>query len=335
MFASIIGELVSLVYLLTSFKLKKHFKFRKGFFKNVKSGKGTFTELMGIALPSTGSRMIGSISWFFEPIVVAQSLQLAGVTAAALTSQYGELTGYALPLLMLPSFVTASLATALVPAVSEARTTGNFSLVEHRLQQALKITFITGCLAVVTLFIFAEPILQVMYGSSHAAVFIKFLSPFFILYYFQYPLQSMLQALDLAKAAMFNSLAGNILKIGVIWPLASKESFGIMGAAIGIAVGSMLVTFLHFSTVLKVVPFTLHFRSYMLALVIALISGWGGYYIYQDPLSSQPLGTRLLLSVTVVFLLFTFFMLLTGFIKKADLIRIPVIGVFLSRFAWK
>ncbi|MFJ7937202.1 stage V sporulation protein B [Peribacillus sp. NPDC096622] len=335
MFASIIGELVSLIYLLTSFKIKKHFKFRKGFFKNVKSGKGTFTELMGIALPTTGSRMIGSVSWFFEPIVVAQSLALAGVTAAAATSQYGELTGYALPLLMLPSFVTSSLATALVPAVSEARTTGNFLLVEHRLQQALKITFITGCLAIVILFIFAEPILQVMYGSSHAAVFIKFLAPFFILYYFQYPLQSMLQALDLAKAAMFNSLAGNILKIGVIWLLASKESFGIMGAAIGIAVGTMLVTFLHFSTVLKVVPFTLHFRSYISALVLALISGWGGYYLYQFPLSSQTIGTRLLLSVTVVILLFTFFLLMTGSIKKADLIRIPVVGDFLSKLAWK
>lgn len=335
MVASIIGELVSLVYLLTSFKFKKHFKFRKGFFKNVKSGKGTFVELMGIALPSTGSRMIGSISWFLEPIVVAQSLAIAGVTAASATSQYGELTGYALPLLMLPSFVTASLATALVPAVSEARTTGNYSLVEHRLQQALKITFITGCLAVVTLFLFAEPILQVMYGSSHAAMFIKFLAPFFILFYFQYPLQSMLQALDLAKAAMYNSLAGNILKIGVIWLLASKENFGIMGAAIGIAAGSMLVTFLHFSTVLKVVPFTLHFRSYMLSLIIALISGFGGYYLYEYPLASQPLGYRLSLSISILFILFTFFMFLTGSIKKADLIRIPFIGSFLAKFAWK
>jgi stage V sporulation protein B len=335
MFASIIGELVSLVYLVGSFKLKKHFKFRKGFVQNVKDGKGTFVELMGIALPSTGSRMIGSITWFFEPIVVAQSLALAGVTAATATSQYGELTGYALPLLSLPSFITASLATALVPAISEARSTGNFALVEHRLQQALKITFITGALAVVTLFIFAEPILQVMYGSSHAAIFIKFLAPFFILFYFQYPLQSMLQALDLAKAAMFNSLAGNILKIGVIWLLASKESFGIMGAAVGIAVGAMLVTFLHFSTVLKVVPFTLHFRSYITALIIALSSGYGGYFTFQDPLSSLPLGTRLLLSISIVMMLFTFLMLITGNIKKTDLLRIPHIGGFLAKFAWK
>ena len=97
-----------------------------------------------------------------------------------------------------------------------------------------------------------------MYGSSHAAVFIKFLAPFFVMYYFQYPLQSMLQALDLAKAAMINSLQETFLKL-CHRLLASKESFGIMGAAIGIAVGTVLVTFLHFSTVIKVVPFTFIF----------------------------------------------------------------------------
>ncbi len=40
--------------------------------------------------------MIGSISWFLEPIVVAQSLAIAGVATAVATKQYGELTGFAL-----------------------------------------------------------------------------------------------------------------------------------------------------------------------------------------------------------------------------------------------
>ena len=71
--------------------------------------------------------MIGSLSWFLEPIVVAQSLAIAGVTTSIATRQYGELTGYALPLFMLPSFLTSSFATALVPAVSEANSTGNLS----------------------------------------------------------------------------------------------------------------------------------------------------------------------------------------------------------------
>lgn len=35
--------------------------------------------------------MIGSISNFLDPIIIVQSLALAGVTAAAATKQYGEL----------------------------------------------------------------------------------------------------------------------------------------------------------------------------------------------------------------------------------------------------
>ena len=99
MVASVIGELASLVYLLTTFKMKKKFRVRKQFFTYVKSGKNTFQELMSIAIPTTGSRMIGSLSWFFEPIVVSHSLALAGVAAIAATKQYGALTGFALPLI--------------------------------------------------------------------------------------------------------------------------------------------------------------------------------------------------------------------------------------------
>ncbi len=120
MVAAVIGEVVSLIYLMTAFKLKKRFRLRKNFFQFVHSGKKTFKDLMEIALPTMGSRMIGSVAWFFEPIVVAHSLALAGVVAVAATKQYGALTGFAMPLLMLPSFVTFSLATSLVPAISEA-----------------------------------------------------------------------------------------------------------------------------------------------------------------------------------------------------------------------
>ena len=89
MVASVIGEVVSLVYLMTTFKLKKRFKLRKNFFQFVHSGKKTFKELMEIALPTMGSRMIGSVAWFFEPIVVAHSLAIAGVVAVEATKQYG------------------------------------------------------------------------------------------------------------------------------------------------------------------------------------------------------------------------------------------------------
>ncbi|WP_050615889.1 stage V sporulation protein B [Bacillus testis] len=278
--ASVLGELASLLYLLTFFKLKKHFRLRTGFFTAARSSKNTLRQLFSIALPSTGSRIIGNISWFFEPIVVAQSLAIAGISASMATRQYGELTGYALPLLMLPSFVTFALSTSLVPAISEAAAAKNITLVSHRLHQALRVTFITGCLSVVILFVFADPIMNLMYGQNNASVYITYLAPIFIFSYYQMPLQAVLQAMNLAKAAMFNSLAGAVIKLAFIFALSSQPQFGIMGTAIGFAASIVLVTFLHFATIAKVIPVALDIPNYAMTILITIVSGFAGYYCF-------------------------------------------------------
>src|SRR5699024_10818421 len=111
-----IGEAASLTYLLFMFKQKKKVRVRKQFFHYLKDSSGTRKSLFSIALPNTGSKLISSFANFFEPIIVAQSLAISGVAVHEATKQYGELTGYAMPLLFLPSFITNSLSIALVPS---------------------------------------------------------------------------------------------------------------------------------------------------------------------------------------------------------------------------
>src|SRR5690606_1511375 len=132
----------------------------------------------------------------------------------------------------------------------------NLALIEFRLQQALKFVFLTGGLAVVLLYVLAEPLMIVMYGSENGAGFIKMMAPFFLFYYFQGPLQATLQAMDLAKTAMINSFIGSFVKLAVIFSLASQPAFGINGAALGIVAGTVLVTLLHFASVLKKISFS-------------------------------------------------------------------------------
>jgi stage V sporulation protein B len=325
MVAAIIGEIVSLLYLMTTFKLKKRFRVRKNFFKSVHAGKKTFQELMEIALPTMGSRMIGSVSWFFEPIVVAHSLALAGVAAVAATKQYGSLTGFAMPLLMLPSFITYSLATSLVPAISEANSKKNHKLIEHRLQQALRFAFLTGGLSVIVLYVLADPLMELMYGSTKGAYFIRLMAPFFLFYYYQGPLQAVLQALNLARAAMINSLIGAIVKTTVIFLLASQPSFGITGVALGIIVGFVLVTILHFATVLKKVSFSFYIRDYVKGAIIMTISAYLGYWLFEHILLGEHLVVRVLSVASGMSLAYIILLIIVGLIKKEDLKRIPII----------
>ncbi|OMF61803.1 stage V sporulation protein B [Paenibacillus sp. FSL R5-0490] len=336
MLAAVIGELASLLYLMTTFKLKKKFRVRKQFFKYVSSGKSTFNELMTVALPTTGSRMIGSVAWFFEPIVVAQSLALAGVAAAAATKQYGALTGFAMPLLMLPSFITYSLSTSLVPAISEANSQNNMRLIEYRLQQALRFAFITGGLAVVVLYVLSDQLMEVMYGSSSGSHFIKLMAPFFLFYYYQGPLQATLQALNLARAAMINSLIGAVVKTAVIFLLASQPAFGINGVAMGILTGTVLVTMLHFATVLKAISFTFFVRDYLKTFIAMIVSGGLGFWMLKDILASDMnTALRVILISAVITIVYIILLLILKLIRKNDLIRIPGIGKMISRLAFK
>jgi stage V sporulation protein B len=323
MISAVCGELASLLYMYIVFKRSKDIKLRENFQQTVQSGKKTFHDLMKISLPTTGGRLIGSISYFFEPIVVAQSLAIAGVASSVATKQYGELTGYALPLLLLPSFISYALSTSLVPSISEALAKKHKRLIEFRLQQAMRFSFIAGGWSALIMFVFAAPILELMYGTDKTAIYIHMMAPCFIFFYLQGPLQAILQALDLANAAMINSLVGNIVKIACIFILVSRPEFQIMGAAIAICVGMLTVTFLHFATVLKAMPFTIYIREYILTILAIVLAGSSGSYLYHHiTLSSS------LLIQTISWVMFTtlcYILLLCFFklIRKEELKKIP------------
>ncbi|WP_077618930.1 stage V sporulation protein B [Bacillus sinesaloumensis] len=326
MLSAVVGELMSLFYLFFMFKMKKRIRIRKNFFKSAKNGRDTFNDLTRIAVPTLGSRLIGSISWFFEPIVVAQSLAIAGVVTHLATRQYGELTGFALPLLMLPSFITASLSTALVPSISEAAAKKQSLLIEYRLKQALRLSLVSGGLSIVVLYVFAAPVMELMYGNSNSAIYIKVMAPFFIFYYFQGPLQATLQALDLAKAAMINSFIGNIIKTAAIFVLATRPSLGIMGAALAIVIGMMLVTLLHFSTIVKAISYSFYIKDYLKSGITMILSGLGGHYFYQMFLTNEPLLLRTLAAIGITSLIYVILLFVFKLLTKEEVKRIPFIG---------
>lgn len=326
MISVVIGELASLIYMIFMFKMNKRFRIRRGFFTFVKQGKHTFRDLMAIALPTTGSRLIGSLSLFFEPIVVTQSLALAGVATVMATRQYGELAGFVIPLLLLPTFITYSLSVSLVPAISEAAARNHFKTVHHRLNQALRLALLSGGIAVVILYVFAEPIMELMYDAPTVAAYVKLMAPFSIFLYFQGPLQATLQALNLAKAAMMNSLFGAMIKIAAIFILATRPELGIMGAALAVVIGMMLVTLLHFASVAKTISFTIDTKVVAKSIMLIATSTVIGFALAGFAFSSFSLLWKTLFAIGMTTMFYGILMLVLGLVKQEELIRIPVIG---------
>ena len=330
MIAGVTGELISLLYMMWIFKRKKQITVRRQYWRYLNGGKQTLKELMNIALPTTGSRLIGSFSYFLEPIVVAQSLYLAGVATTVATKQYGELVGYAFPTLGLAGFITHALHVSLVPTISEAAAQNKMSIIFYRVNQALKIALIAGGFSTIICFVFAEPIMELMYHSPQSAVYIYVVAPFFFLLYFQSPLAATLQALDLAKAAMINSFIGAFAKIAIIFALASRPELGIMGAALGFSSSIVLVTVLHFATVVKAIGFRLKYSFYIKGAISLAATGWfakiATTYLFLD----MSLLSRTLSLIGLVTVFYIIFIISIRLITKDELAHFPIINKWVA-----
>ncbi|WP_102691213.1 putative polysaccharide biosynthesis protein [Rummeliibacillus pycnus] len=241
-----LAELAALAYLYWKYLNAK----RKGLILSSK-GYASSKPILRIALPSTGSKLFGSFTWFLEPIVFLKALTLAGFTASAATKQYGIISGVHIPLLLFPSFIPYALAVVLIPAVSDAVARGRQSLLRERVHIALRLSTIVGCFSAVFFFLYGDEFATKLFHLSEDRGYMKLLAPIFFFYYIQSPLNSILQALDEAKAAMMNSVYGGIGKLLLMLALASQTNIAETGAVIAIGFGVLITSFLHIATIRK------------------------------------------------------------------------------------
>jgi stage V sporulation protein B len=283
MLCTVIGEGAGLLYV--SLKFKRHFT-AKGRLPKVRpylrQGKQTLMELLHIGLPTTGNGFIHSMFRAFLPMLVTKSLVLSGISAAEATKQYGLLFGCAFPLLFLPSFITSSLSTALIPAISEAQATGNGLLMHRRMDQAMRIAMLVGTPSTVILYVCATPLSTMLYHSPEAGTLVKILAPVFFLHYFEGSFHAILLGLGRAATVMWNFMLTSLLEAVAIFIFASK--LGIEGVAIGLGFGVFLLTLLNFSSVSAVIGFYLDARMVaktIVCTVIMAICGLGMHSFLQ------------------------------------------------------
>ncbi|WP_067837282.1 stage V sporulation protein B [Amphibacillus sediminis] len=324
MLSVILGELISLIFMINYFKSSKKIKIRRAFFSTLKKSRSTVESLLSIALPTTGSRLINSASNFLEPILVSQSLAFAGLTTSVATSQYGILTGYAIPLLFFPTFITHALAIALIPNISEAEAKHQHQLVHYRINQAIRISFTSGAIATVVLVLFSDQILQYMYHNTQASYLVSFMAPFFLLTYVQFPLSATLQALDFAKFAMWNTLIATVVEYILLIALATQPSLAIFGVAIALSVGTVLTSFLHYFSLKKTIKFSLKWMDIGRMVILVLVTWILGQQLqsFFPNYQSNPISFLFLLALLlIIYLILVFTFKIITFDELKPLIR--------------
>ena len=88
------------------------------------SRKSVFRELLALALPLTGMRLVSSLMQTVNATLIPARLQLFGLSAAEAMASLGVFHGMLKPILFMPSFITCSLSMAAAPELTKRQTDG-------------------------------------------------------------------------------------------------------------------------------------------------------------------------------------------------------------------
>ena len=209
---NVISEIVSILILF--FFIPKNVTITK---KDIEPDYDNIKDIFKISVPTTAGRIISSVGVFLEPIIITYVLLKIGYTSGEITNEYGIITGYVFPMVMMPQFLSAAISNALLPTVSKYHAENNNRQIKRKLKQAIVVSFLIGIFFTIIFMMFPNKSLKLMFNETHGSNYLLFAAPIFLLTYIQGPILSTLQAVNNADIVMKSSLIGVIVKSIVLF----------------------------------------------------------------------------------------------------------------------
>ena len=234
--SNVISELSSILVLILF--LPKNIQIKK---QDLIPKKNYMKESLSIGIPNTTGRLLGSIGYFLEPILLTSTLIAAGYSSKYITIEYGILSGYVMPLLLLPSFFTMAISQALLPIVSREYARKNYTSVKRKIKQAISYSLLIGIPITIFFLILPELPLKLIYHTTEGTNYIRFLAPICLFQYIQSPLSYALDAMGKSKDAMVATTIGVITRSTLLVAL-SLLKIGLWGLIISISINVLVVT---------------------------------------------------------------------------------------------
>jgi len=243
--SNIFSELTSIFVLF--FFLPRNFKIKRS---DLVFDRQNIRDVLDISLPTTGSRLIGNIGYFFEPIIMTYFLLRSGYSNNFIVNEYGVFNGYVMPLVLLPSFFTLAISQAIIPIISYNYSHGNLDYTRVKMRQGIFFSLIIG-IPCTLIFLFIPHIpLKFIYNTDLGIPYIRVMSVVCLLYYIQSPISSCLQAMGKANDSMKGTLFGMILR-SVFLMIGCSIHIGMWGLVVATSVNIIFVTFYDYCKVSK------------------------------------------------------------------------------------
>jgi len=154
------------------------------------------------------------------------------------TSRFGMLTGMVMPVVMLPSVFTGSLAMLATPALAARE--NNHRALKAVIIQLLAAAFVVGVACGIIMYAAAPWIAISMYRLPELVPLIRYLCPSVLLMSLQQVLSGMIAGLGRQKQALYGTIVGAFITLAVSWFLTGLPEMRLFGAALAMMGGQVV-----------------------------------------------------------------------------------------------
>ena len=260
-------------------------------------------RILLVSIPITLTAIMSSINKNVDSFTVVRNLR-AFMPEDQATALYGILGGKVDTLTSLPLAINVAFATALVPAISAAKARNDNKTITEKTSFSLLISMLIGLPCTVGMFIFAQPILNLLFPNANDGALILQISALTIIFtILDQTINGALQGFGKLIIPTISLATGVFVKFIFNITLIKIPSIGVYGAAWG-SVACHLVAFcIVFTMLRKNIKLNLTFSKFVIKPVIATaIMGICSYFIYSalKGIIIERLATIIALFVAVV-----------------------------------
>lgn len=232
------GEVFSLTHMIISLKNLKT-KAKKLFNGIINEENLETKDILNMSLPLTGGRLIGSIAYMLEPIIITNVLLNTGMSNDSITLQYGILSGYAMPLLLMPGFFANAFGKVLLQPLTSSIAKNDKKQAKKLFSSISLMSLFVGTFFSIVMFIFPKQLMLMLYKSSEGYEYVRIFAIPFIMYYLESPFISAMTALGKNKEIMFYDVLTSVIRIVLLFLL--LPSMKMMGVALSTTISFVIL----------------------------------------------------------------------------------------------
>ncbi len=234
-----------------------------------KNPKGQFKPLLKESIPVTLVKIVSSLLMPIISIIIPIKLVSIGYTNEQALSIFGVAMGMTFPLLYIPSTIIGSLSMTLIPDLSSALGTENYSEIKSKINFSMKFALFVAFIFVPIFFALGTPIGIFLYNNTQSGVFLSYASWLVIPICITGITTSCLNALNLEVKSFRNYLISSFFLFFSIIFL--TRSLGILSLVWGMGASLVVAIILNIRLLNKKLGSNFFNYTYLLKLVICSI----------------------------------------------------------------